>query len=459
MRIQPPPVTVDPPPLTVTPPPLTVAPPAMTVHPPSQTVQPPAVKVGRVSVTPPAITITPPAFTVQPPAVTVKPPALQVDPPPVTLTPPAFDVPDPPPRLVGSGTLRPGLAAFDKAVRDFMVAQKISAGTLAVARKGRLVLSRGYGWLDALHSEAVQPDTPMRFASVAKPLTRAAVRQLLGTTMANGSVFALGSAAFDILDVQPLNLPGHQRDSRLKDITIQHLLDHRGGWDSDKGPLLDPMFQTPLISAATGHQPASADDVVRFMVGQPLQNAPGAVMKYSNFGFCVLGRVIEKLSGRKYIDFLRDNVLVPSGISGIEAGRSLPWQRNPREPHYANTDPPVPNVVNPALPPCPLADGGFHLEAMDAHGGLIGSAADLVRFGSKFNFDGVPLMGDATDNRSHSGSLPGTTSLLQWRDDGVVMAVIFNIRRGKSQAQMGQFGQQIADALKQAADSITDWGP
>jgi N-acyl-D-amino-acid deacylase len=368
---------------------------------------------------------------------------------------------EPPWALVASGELPPQLTAFDKAVRPYMDKYKITAGVLAVMKDGRLVFNRGYGWLNPARTEAVQPDTPMRFASVVKPITRAAIHKLIadGKTL-DGQALTLQTKAFAALGVTPLNLPGHQMDSRLKEITIQHLLDHKGGWDSKQLPLGDPMFQTPLVSQATGHQPAGANDVIRFMAGQPLQRDPGTKDIYSNFGYCVLGRIIEKASGKKYIDYLREDLLGPLGIGSFEVGRSLPTDRNPREPMYVSREPPVPNVMRPALPPCPACDGGFHLEAMDSHGGLIGTAADLLRFAAKFDFDGMPYT-SGPKMLAHYGSLPGTTSLLRWRDKGVLFAAIFNLRHPGDGFEIGEFlkmdGAEIDGSLQKAADSISEW--
>ena len=291
----------------------------------------------------------------------------------------------------------------------------------------------------------------MRFASVVKPITRAAVRKLIadGKTI-DGRPLTLETKAFVALGVKPLNLPGHKMDPRLKDVTVQHLFDHRGGWDSMQAPLFDPMFQTPLISKATEHYPAGADDIVRFMAGQPLQHDPGAKEVYSNFGHCVLGRIVEKASGKKYIDYVREDLLGPLlGATSFEVGRSLPSDRNPREPAYVSLEPPVPNVVNPAPPPGPACDGGFHLEAMDSHGGLIGTAADLVRFASKFFVDGSTYM-NRPGPAAHYGSLPGTSSLLRWRADGVLFAAVFNLRHAEK-------SEEVDGLLEKAANSVGEW--
>jgi N-acyl-D-amino-acid deacylase len=184
------------------------------------------------------------------------------------------------------------------------------------------------------------------------------------------------------------------------------------------------------------------------MVGRRLQHDPGSTEKYSNFGHCVLGRLIEKVSKKKYADFIREDLLAPLGITSIRLGHSLPEDRNPAEPVYVSLEA-GPNVVNPQRPPGPLCDGGFYLEAMDAHGGLIGSATDLVRFANSFKINGEPYTGSPGAAR-HDGSLPGTSSFLQWREDRVLIAAIFNLRHAPN-------SDEIAGSLNAAADSIIKW--
>src|SRR5438309_151357 len=133
-----------------------------------------------------------------------------------------------------SGSAVPELQAFDQDMQRFMRERGIKAATLAVSKDGKLILARGYGFADSNGQRSIRPDDPLRIASVTKPITAAAVRHLIRERRLSPDM-----KAFAFLGVTPP--PESEPDPRLKDITIQHLLDHQGGWDRDKA--FDPMFR------------------------------------------------------------------------------------------------------------------------------------------------------------------------------------------------------------------------
>jgi CubicO group peptidase (beta-lactamase class C family) len=224
---------------------------------------------------------------------------------------------------------------------------------------------------------------------------------------------------------------------------------HKGGWDRDQAG--DPMFKSLEIAAALGKAgPASAEDIVTYMAGQRLQFTPGSKSVYSNFGYCVLGRVIAKVTGKKYIDYIREEVLAPLGIKSIALGRTLPVDRNPLEPVYV--DPGFGrDVMHPdSKKSVPAPDGTFYLEAMDAHGDLISSAPDMVRFLQAYWIDGSPRKPGQSATHDSFGSLPGTWTVIVQRSDGFNIAALFNQRDDPS----GLSYDAIRNVLNAAANSV-----
>ena len=60
--------------------------------------------------------------------------------------------------------------------------------------------------------------------------------------------------------------------------------------------------------------------LVSYIYGEPLAARPGAVDSYSNSAFTVLTSIVEKASGRRFIDYLRNDVLAPLGIDDVHVG-------------------------------------------------------------------------------------------------------------------------------------------
>ena len=270
----------------------------------------------------------------------------------------------------------PELAALDRVMLEMLATWRLPGGQLAVGKDGRLVLSRAYGLADVAANEAAQPESLFRIASVTKPITGVAILKLV-----DEGKLRLDDQAFRILDhLQPPH--NASVDPRLGAITIEHLLMHAGGWSAAAS--FDPQYP-PFTWWAAGvlgeSAPPSGEEIIRFMLGQPLDFDPGTKYAYSNFGYNVLGRVIETVSGLPYEEYVRTQVLAPAGITDMRLGRTRPEQRAPREVrYYAPPGQPLQRSVFPGQGYVPFADGGFYLEAFDAHGGWIATASDLVRF-------------------------------------------------------------------------------
>lgn len=271
-----------------------------------------------------------------------------------------------------TGQAAPGLSAFDGIMTDLMSAYLIPGAQLAITYNGRLVLARGYGLADPAAQTPVQPDSMFRIASNSKQITAVAILKLV-----EQGKLSLDDKAFSILsDLQPP--PGKSKDPRTATITIRHLLEHAGGYDSEIS--LDPMF-TPLMIAQDLkiESPPGSTDIIRWMLGRPLDFSPGARSAYSNFGYCVLGRVIEKVTGQNYEMWVRNNILGPIGVTQMREGSTLQAGRLPKEVTYNNSG--TTQTIFP-FPPMtvPWAYGGWYIEAMDSHGGWVTSAIELMKF-------------------------------------------------------------------------------
>jgi len=372
------------------------------------------------------------------------------------------------------------MVSYDQFASALLTKYQIAGGALAVARNGQLVFARGYGYANKATGDLVQPDSRFRLASLSKPITSAAVLLLL-----QQGKLSLDQRVFDILSYEPL--PGQSVDPRLATITIRHLLEHSGGWNRDT--TFDPMFLPVPIAAATGTPaPATTDSIIRFMMGKPLQFNPGSDFNYSNFGYALLGRVVETITGQPYETFVREQVLAPGGATCMQIGHSLQAQSLPGEVKYYDFPgaPLGPSIYGTGTQ-VPRPDGGFHLEAMAAHGGWVASTVDYLRF--VLSVDAMndppdilteattslmiarptipvwsksaawyakgwqvrPSLGDA--NWWHTGGLAGTTTIVVRNYGGVAWAAFFNSQPSNVDA----FVEELDSGMWTALAGVTSW--
>jgi CubicO group peptidase (beta-lactamase class C family) len=271
-----------------------------------------------------------------------------------------------------SGPAVPGVDAFDRGVAALLKKYNIPGASIAVARNGRLILARGYGYADLEAKQVMQPDSMFRIGSTSKVLTSQAILLLK-----DQGKLSLDARFLDVLTSYQI-APGG--DSRLRDITIRNLLQHTGGWDRDKSG--DPMgWQGTISSSLNIQMPVTCPDVIRYMMGRPLDFAPGTKQVYSNLGYCILGQIIEKASGEPYEIYVRNHVLAPMDIHAMSIGYSESLsQRGPYEVRYYEFNgAPLVDSVFPGGGKVPGPYGGIDMLTIEAPGGWIGSTIDLTR--------------------------------------------------------------------------------
>jgi N-acyl-D-amino-acid deacylase len=202
------------------------------------------------------------------------------------------------------------LEPVDAAVLSMMSRHGIPGAAVAITKNGKLAYARGYGWANLATREHVQPSTLFGIASLSKTITAAAILKLV-----EQGKLSLDDRAFPLLaHIKPL--PGARPDPRLQQITVRHLLTHAGGWDHRKSG--DPVNWTTEMQVRRGDRTAiPAEYLIAFTMGVPLDFDPGTDSMYSNFGYIVLGEVVEKASGQPYEKFVRENVLLPAGIPEV----------------------------------------------------------------------------------------------------------------------------------------------
>ncbi len=328
-----------------------------------------------------------------------------------------------------TGTPVRAYAAIDKAVIEFMERNDCPAATAAVSLNNKLVFSRGYGWRDSVETKHTLPDALLRIGGVTQSITAAAVRKLIRDCKLTGD-----TKVFPYLKLKPLR-PDNP-DHRLDVITIDQLLEHQGGWDASQyDPFLHVRDIDKTLHVTRRLRPL---EIVRYMLSEPLQFDPGTQTVNSNFGYCVLGRVIEKATGKAYANYVRDDICTPIGIEDIRAARHFASDRDPREVWTPVKDVPV--------------------EMMDSFGGLVASAPALCKFFDHYWANGQPRKVGDDKQWFFFGSISGTTSIIRQRPDGYNIAIICSVRKKQPLAEKdeGALREQIDEAIDKAAAAGTN---
>ena len=196
-----------------------------------------------------------------------------------------------------------------EAIAGAGVAEKRAVGLVAAVVKGReTVLLQAYGKADAEKDVPLTADTVIPIGSVTKQFTAAAILQLRD----------LGKLGLD--DDITKWLPDFQTGGNK--VTLRHVLHHTAG--------IQELGQMPELRAMQlmTNRTVSIDDVYKVVKGYAPKFSAGTMQMYSNTGYWLLGRVIEKASGVSYEDYVEKRILVPLGMS-----RSM----------YCNTTEAVPN--------------------------------------------------------------------------------------------------------------------
>jgi CubicO group peptidase (beta-lactamase class C family) len=246
-------------------------------------------------------------------------------------------------------------AAIADIAQQNMVQYNAPGLSVAIARHGQLVYQRGFGYADKVDGERVTSDSLFRIASLTKPITSVAIFSLIeqGRLGLDDLIFgASGLLKFDFVDT------GGNYSDLVSKITLHHLLTHTcGGWENDAN---DPMFRKPDLD--------QQQLITSTLRDQPLKYEPGTHYAYSNFGYCILGRVIEKITGQSYAEFVRQNVLAKCGIKDMQLGANTYAHRAAGEVVYYVQQGSGTNPYN------------MNINRMDSHGGWIATPSDMVRF-------------------------------------------------------------------------------
>lgn len=340
---------------------------------------------------------------------------------------------DPEPKPDPKPDTQNDIAALDNAVQAYMDKYGVPGLSLAITKGEKLVYVKAYGKADKEANQDLTIQHKFRVASISKSITGIAFMKLVeqGKLSLDDKVFGSGALLGTTYGTKDYT-------ANVQAITVRHLLNHTaGGWNNQAN---DPMFTNPTMTA---------DQLITWTLdNRPLARAPGVAYDYSNFGYCILGRIVEKVSGKSYEQYVKDEVLKPAGVTEMAVGGNTLADRKTNEVKYYGT---TAGGANPYA---------YNIARMDAHGGWIASAKDLARL--LVHVDGFSAKSDILSASSitamttapslavpsgyslgwsvnaakhwwHTGSIPGTSAIWVRTSLGYNWAVLTNTRAGGSE--------------------------
>lgn len=325
-------------------------------------------------------------------------------------------------------TTQADITTVDNKVAAFMSTYNIPGASLAITKNGKLVYIKGYGKANTTTGELVTPAHRFRLASVSKTFTGVAILKLVqdGKLTLDSKVFGTGGILANDYGTAPYN-------ANVLNITVKNLLQHTSGsWGAATGG--DVIDQNPSYTYK------QLFDWI--LTTRPNPNAPGSIYDYSNVNFSLLGRIIEKVTGKTYINYIKQDVLASIGDTQTDIAGKTEAEQKANEVKYYGQGTDAAYTYNIAFP------------RRDADGGLITTAKDLIRFVNAF--DGFTTRPDILNSASitalttpsaaysgyacgigiwsaenlwfNYGSLPGTRTGFMRHNNGMCVALLLNSR-------------------------------
>lgn len=331
---------------------------------------------------------------------------------------------------------------FDQEINAFLKKWDIKGASVAVMKDNQLIYAKGYGVTNLDDQKNVDTKHLFRIASASKLITAIGIMKLV-----DDRVLDLNDKVFGPNGIFPEYT--EFKDEKHQNITVGHLLNHKGGWSWRDG---DFMFQSAKIKRMMALEgPPTEDDIIDFVLKyRRLRYSPGTQYAYSNFGYMLLGEIIAQKTNNNYEQYIIENILEPNGIYGMRLSGNYQWDRRPFEVHYYNHpgayqfqsfDGNFDSVEQPY--------GGSDIQTLGAAGGWIANASQMVKLVSlidpKNTFyriisensiqemvkteavtDAYGWKGVKGDNWWRTGTLAGTNCFIYRKSDGYTYAVLLN---------------------------------
>lgn len=365
----------------------------------------------------------------------------------------------------------PSTAKLDAQIENFMRQWEIKGASLAIMKDEKLIYAKGYGWADLEQNVKTEVRHVFRIASLSKLITAVAIMKLKeeGKLSLNDKIFDTGGH---------LNryLFSEFSDKRVKNITIEQLLRHKGGFSNRRG---DPMFSLSDIAKKLNlNRAVTEDELIEYILTQKLGFAPGTGTRYSNVGYFLLSKVIEAVTGQSYESYVKDSILTPNGIFDMHLAHNFYEDKYLNEVKYYEPS----NEEAIAAFDCsdrllPRCYGGNNIEILLGAGAWVASPVELLKFVSMI--DGRDQVEDILTKESialmtysqpatlpigwakctssgdwaRTGTLSGSSALIKYNSNGYSWVFITNTSSWKGAA----FPKSIDQFFRGAMQRVSHW--
>lgn len=361
---------------------------------------------------------------------------------------------------------------FDRTIDYFLKKWEIKGASFALMKDDKLVYAKGYGVADAISNERCEVRHLFRVASVSKLITAVTIMKLReeGKIKLSDKVFGEGGVLNDSIFTSMI------RYKQTRNITVEHLLRHQAGFSKRAG---DPMFNMEIMASNLKIPlPLTMDDIVRYAAQSPLSFQPGGSSSYSNLGYLVLSKIVEKVSGIEYETYVRDSILAPIGCYDMHLGENYQNMRRDNEVNYYGVwdEEPV-EAYDGTGRIVAKSDGGNDIKGLYGAGAWIASPVELLKFVAAVddaninnNFlsrESVNLMTQfssrelpigwakvtSNDEWLRSGTFSGTSALIKHQRNNMTWVFITNTSSWKG----AYFTSYINSAVTSAIKKVDDW--
>ncbi len=360
---------------------------------------------------------------------------------------------------------------LDDQIERFLRTWHIKGASLAIMKDEKLIYAKGYGWANEEDSTKFEVKHILRIASVSKLITAVGIMKL-----AEQGRLAMNSKVFGPNGILDTAMFPYYRDKRVKNITIENLLRHQGGFTNRRG---DPMFNTTaIIRTLKLDTVPQSDDIIRYALSMNLGYTPGKGTRYSNLGYMILSRVIEKITDMDYETFIKEQVLAPAGCYDFHIAKNSYQDRYPNEAKYYEPENEEPiTAFDGSGELKPRCYGGNNITSLYGAGAWVASPSELLKFVA--SIDGRDMQPDILSKESieymvksggsllpigwaktyksgdwsRTGTLSGTSALLKYQRDGYSWVFITNTSSWKG----SHFPKQIDGFFRRALKKVSVW--